>query len=116
MADGRGRHSNHVRGEQHYRWRGGNPTPDPELRRKNAKASSARYPDRRRAREKVKDAIRSGKLPQIKTQKCCNCGGDAKRYDHPRGYENALDVEPVCFKCDGMRSRARGEHKGKRIK
>ena len=107
----KGKHSGHVRGPAHYRWRGGNPTPDPEHRRKNAYASARRYPERRKARERVKDAIRRGDLVPVKERQCIDCGEPAKRYDHPRGYENALDVEPVCYRCDGLRSRQRGEHR-----
>lgn len=107
---GRGK-GNHAAGPNHYRWRGGNPKPDPERRRANAKASSARYPERRRARERLKDAVRSGAIPPIQYQSCVDCGGSAQRYDHFNGYENALDVQPVCCKCDGVRSKNRGEHK-----
>lgn len=107
----RGYHNNHVRGEQHYRWRGGNPAPDPEKRRANAKASAARYPERRRAREKVKDAVRRGDLAPIKSCLCVDCGAQAHAYDHAFGYDKPLQVEPVCSKCHGRRSRERGEHR-----
>lgn len=107
----RGKHGNHARGENHYRWRGGNPTPDPVKRRANAKASAARYPERRRAREKVKDAVRRGDLAPIKTCFCVDCGQPAQAYDHAYGYDQPLNVEPVCFRCHGTRSKARGEHK-----
>ena len=107
----RGKHGNHAKGENHYRWRGGAPEPDPELRRRNARASAARYPDRRRAREKVKDAVRRGDLAPVKTLKCDDCGGSAQSYDHWLGYNQPLAVQPVCFKCHGKRSAARGEHK-----
>lgn len=100
-----------VRGMAHYRWRGGNPKPDPERRRANAYASSRRYPERRKAREQVKDAIRRGDFLPAKKRQCVDCGEAAKRYDHPRGYENVLDIEPVCYRCDGLRSRKRGEHR-----
>ena len=107
----RGVHGNHVRGSRHYRWRGGNPRPDPEKRRANARASAKRYPERRRAREKVKDAVRAGVLPSVKSQRCVDCGLQAQAYDHAFGYDRPLDVEPVCYKCHGKRSRKRGEHK-----
>lgn len=32
-------------------------------------------------------------------------------YDHAHGYDKPLEVEPVCFKCNGKRSKARGEHR-----
>jgi hypothetical protein len=110
----RGEHGNHVRGAAHYRWRGGNPKPDPEKRRANAKASAARYPERRRAREQVKDAIRRGDLPSAKMKMCRDCAAPAAAYDHHLGYDRPLAVEPVCHRCHGARSRARGEHRGKR--
>lgn len=112
----RGKHSGHIRGPAHYRWRGGNPKPDPIKRRANAKASSARYPDRRRAREKVNDAIRRGDLKPAKELACFDCGDPARRYDHFAGYDKPLDVQAVCYRCDGLRSRARGEHKGKSVR
>lgn len=104
-----GKHKNHARGSTHYRWRGG---PDPVRRRANAKASAARYPERRRAREKVKDAIRRGDLKRAKELRCVDCGEPAKRYDHYAGYDKPLAVEAVCYKCDGLRVRQRGELKG----
>lgn len=106
-----GTHSSHARGENHYRWSGG---PDPAKRRANAKASSARYPERRQAREKVKDAVRSGKIPPAKMLSCVDCGESAKRYDHFAGYDKPLEVQAVCYRCDGKRVRARGELRGKR--
>lgn len=114
----KGVHNNHVRGPAHYRWRGGNPPPDPAKRRANAKASDLRHPERRRARERVKDAVRAGRLPRAKDVFCVDCGCAADSYDHPRGYEPPfdLDVEPVCYRCHGLRSRERGEHKGPRAK
>lgn len=107
----RGRHSNHARGEAHWKWRGGNPAPDPEKRRANAKASAKRHPERRRARERVKEAVRAGRLLPIKTRRCVDCGNQAAAYDHAFGYDRPLDVEPVCHKCHGARSKMRGEHK-----
>ena len=99
------------RGSNHPRWRGGNPQPVAELRRQHAKASANRYPERRRAREIVKDAVRRGDLAPIKTQTCFDCGDQACAYDHFDGYDKPLSVQPVCSKCHGRRSRERGEHK-----
>ena len=42
---------------------------------------------------------------------CVDCGSPAAAYDHARGYDCPLDVDAVCFKCHGKRSRERGEHK-----
>lgn len=74
----RGKHGNHVRGAAHWRWRGGNPAPDPEKRRANAKASAARHPERRRARENVKDAVRRGDLPVVSSLTCTDCTEPAR--------------------------------------
>lgn len=106
-----GKHAGHRRGAAHPRWSGGH---DPEKRRANAKASAQRYPEKRRARERVKDAVRRGDLAPIKTCSCVDCGAPAQRYDHHEGYEKPLSVQPVCFRCDGLRSKSRGEHRGKR--
>lgn len=84
---------------------------DPESRRKNAKASSRKYPLRRRAREDVKHAIRRGDIPRAATLACVDCGRPAKQYDHHEGYNHPLSVQPVCNECHGKRSRKRGEHK-----
>jgi hypothetical protein len=84
---------------------------DPEKRRQNAKASDQRHPDRRRAREKVKDAIRRGDLSRAKETVCKDCSRPATAYDHYLGYDYPLEVEPVCHECHGKRSRVRGEHK-----
>jgi hypothetical protein len=83
---------------------------DPEARRRNAKASAARHPERRKAREKVKDAIRRGDLPPARERACVDCGARAAAYDH-RDHARPLDVESVCHECHGKRSRARGEHR-----
>jgi hypothetical protein len=108
---GRGTHGNHVRGEKHHAWRGGNPIPDPVKRRENAKSSAKLYPERRRARERVKDAIRAGVILPAKDHKCHDCPDRAVSYDHYEGYSEALKIQPVCHKCHGRRSRERGEHK-----
>lgn len=84
---------------------------DPEKRRFAAKQSSKRHPDKRRAREQVKEAVRKGTLKPIKTLKCIDCGRNAVAYDHFCGYEQPLTVEPVCSECHGLRSRKRGEHR-----
>ena len=113
ITDHRGRHANQVNGPAHPRWRGGDPPPLPERRRENAKASRSRYPERARARTAVRDAIRRGRLPRARDLVCLDCGSSANSYDHPLGYakEYRLTVEPVCWRCHGQRSHARGEHR-----
>jgi hypothetical protein len=47
-----------------------------------------------------------GRLPDVTSQTCVDCGARATDYDHYKGYarENWLDVEPVCTPCHGKRS------------
>ncbi len=57
-------------------------------------------PERFKARWKVNNAVRDGKLPRIKTLLCA-CGKQAQQYHHHNGYapEHALDVVPMCRPC-----------------
>ncbi len=111
LPDLRGTHTNHRRGANHPRWRGGNPQPDKALRLKNAIASAKKHPEKVKAREGVHAEIRAGRLPHPSTLKCSDCNNPATSYDHHNGYSDALDVEAVCFKCHGKRSVTRGEHR-----
>lgn len=53
------------------------------------------------ARAAVNNAVRSGKLPKVSTQKCISCYKNAQDYHHHKGHnkENWLDVIPMCRKC-----------------
>ena len=84
---------------------------DPIKRRFTAYASAKKYPERRRAREVINNEIRAGRMLAAKKKICVDCGKPAMAYDHTKGYENPLLVEPVCCVCHGIRSRKRGEHK-----
>src|SRR3990172_716369 len=115
--DRRGYHANHASGPSHYRWRGGNPKPDPERRRINAYASVKRYPERAKARARLNHEIRMGRIQSAKLLLCADCGNPAKRYDHHLGYENPLLVDssrPGCGHWAGHRrhgqSRDREDH------
>lgn len=110
-GDQRGKHKNHAKGADHYRWRGGNPEPEMERRRQNANASARRHPERCRARSAVSYAVRKNRLSAARDCRCTDCGEPAQSYDHYLGYDQPLAVEAVCFRCHGHRSRARGEHK-----
>ena len=59
-----------------------------------------RHPDRERARQAVREAIKSGRLPRSDTLQC-SCGEPAKHHHHHKGYEPTywLDVVPVCRSC-----------------
>lgn len=82
---------------------------DPERRRLAARRSAKKFVTKRRARERVKDAVRRGDLPPVRTMACADCGATANAYDHA-DHNLPLDVEPVCHECHGRRSRHRGEH------
>lgn len=73
--------------------------------------SIEKYPNHRKARVAVREAVERGKLPKIKTLVCVDCKkSPASRYDHHKGYEkiNWLEVQPLCSQCDGNRERERG--------
>ena len=59
-----------------------------------------RYPNRRKARTAVNNAIFAGKMPHPYVLFCMNCFEQAQNYHHP-SYEpeNWLKVFPVCRKC-----------------
>jgi len=62
-----------------------------------------RYLQNDKAREAVKYAIQTGKLPRPDTLQCHYCGAQAQDYHHHKGYEpqHWLDVVPICKKCHG---------------
>jgi len=62
-----------------------------------------------KANAKVFWAVKCGKLPHISTQKCADCGEQAEHYDH-RDYDQPLEVDPVCRKCNARRGPAIGQH------
>jgi hypothetical protein len=53
------------------------------------------------AHRKVQSAVRKGKLPPIKQQKCVCCNEQADYYHHYNGHDaaNVLSVVPTCRKC-----------------
>ena len=59
-----------------------------------------RYPNRRKARTAVNNAIFTGKMPHPDTSLCMNCFEQAQDYHH-YSYEpeNWLKVFPVCKRC-----------------
>lgn len=88
---------------------------DRAKRAANVRHSRQRHPDHERARGAVRRAVAAGRMPPAKALSCVDCGEGARQYDHARGYSEAhhLDVEPVCTRCHGIRSRSRGEHRRK---
>ena len=59
-----------------------------------------KFPDAYKARRKVNNAIRDGRLVSPKMF-ICSCGQPAQQYHHWKGYEpeHWLDVIPVCIPC-----------------
>lgn len=59
----------------------------------------------RRARRAVRRQVASGDRPDPRGVRCADCGGGARCYHHPRGYdpEHHLDVVPLCGRCHTRR-------------
>jgi hypothetical protein len=72
-----------------------------------------RDPERKRARNAVTHAVRSGRMSKASLLPCTDCGhsGTDRRheYDHYLGYapEHQLSVEAVCTTCHADRERVR---------
>jgi hypothetical protein len=68
--------------------------------RRRKQRSRIQHPERHQAREAVKYAVRSGKLPHPSTQ-TCHCGNQAEHWHHHLGYakEHRLSVTAVCRVC-----------------
>jgi hypothetical protein len=60
------------------------------------------YPEKKRARDKVSKAIRSGKLTPIKQCICEDCGVQAQHYHH-EDYSKPLEVNALCAACHSKR-------------
>lgn len=71
--------------------------------------------DKRQARKRVNQLVKSGKLARPNELPCWDCrhvwraGERRHEYDHFRGYaaENHLDVQPVCTTCHYRREKKR---------
>ena len=87
-------------------WNAENRTSQPN----NAKYQSTyftKHPERETAKERLRYAIKSGKIPRATALECANCGLPADDYHHHHGYspEHALDVIPLCTKCHAQADR-----------
>ena len=73
-----------------------------EQNKLSRKRYARKFPEKHRARNAVNCAVRKGRLPRIRTQKCFLCHKQASIYHHYRGYakKHRLDVMPLCYKCD----------------
>lgn len=58
-------------------------------------------PTRSNADQSLRAAIRLGILPKADTQKCAECGTQARDHHHP-DYRYALWVIPLCRSCHSM--------------
>ena len=69
--------------------------------RKYSRIYRIQYPEKRKAMDAVKYAIRIGKLPRPDYLKCHYCQEPAQEYHHHLGYapEHWLDVVSVCILC-----------------
>lgn len=73
-----------------------NPVPSRQRVRKYQKAN----PEKLRAQQAVKYAVKTGKLPHTKELQCKHCDRQAQQYHHWSYLpEHWLDVIPLCAKC-----------------
>ncbi len=72
-----------------------------ESHKKSCMRHDARYPEKKRARTAVSNAVRDDRLPKASEFECTGCGADAEEYHHHLGYSVVrwLDVIPLCRKC-----------------
>lgn len=58
-------------------------------------------PDKLKAGNAIRSAVRKGKIPKVTTLNCFHCPNQATNYHHHKGYskENRFDVIPLCSKC-----------------
>jgi hypothetical protein len=54
----------------------------------------------------VRSAIVRGDLPLLRDCRCIDCGFPAQAYDH-RDYSRPLEVDAVCWSCNGKRGSAK---------
>ena len=79
---------------------------------KRSQASEAKYkekyPDRRKAKTAINNAVRLGKVPRVEGLLCRDCGKQAEQYHH-ESYEpdQWLVVVPLCRLCHGKTWRVR---------
>jgi hypothetical protein len=68
---------------------------------------NGKYTQKHRARQATNSAVRDGKLPNVSTLKCVDCGNDAQQYHHHKGYakKQYLEVIPLCVYCHIDRDR-----------
>lgn len=72
-----------------------------ERGKQKKKKNLNKFPERRKARRMINNAIRDGRFPHISMQKCIICSKPAEEYHHYLGYapEHWFDVQAVCKSC-----------------
>lgn len=72
--------------------------------RKSRRQAARRITEHDQARQKLKDAVKSGKI--IRPSTCSDCGDPGRRIDaHHPDYARPYDVEWLCTRCHGVRHR-----------
>ena len=69
------------------------------------------FPEQRRARERLRDAVRYGKI--AKPSLCQRCGVETPKHlldGHHSNYAKPLDVEWLCRSCHGVETFAEKRH------
>lgn len=73
-----------------------------EIRNKIEKNNKQKHPEQIKARQKIRWAVESGKMPSPKTLHCKICGESANVYHHWSYLpEHWYDVIPLCNHCHG---------------
>lgn len=69
--------------------------------KKANKKQIRKFPERKRARSALSNAICDGKMLPAKDFQCVHCGKPARQHHHHNGYdrEHWLDVIPLCILC-----------------
>lgn len=66
--------------------------------REYSREYTAKYPERKRAANKLNNERKRGRLLPASTHNCAECGARAQEYHHP-DYSEPLEVVPLCRRC-----------------
>jgi len=58
-----------------------------------------KYPERYHAHQQVRNAVRRGDLPRVRTLTCSHCNKRQAREYHHSDYSQPLLVTPLCIPC-----------------
>jgi hypothetical protein len=72
-----------------------------ERGKQNKRKNLNKFPEKRKARRMINNAIRDGRFPHSSTENCIACGNQAQEYHHYLGYdiEHWFDIQAVCKPC-----------------